>query len=97
MAQIEVGEKAKDGIPTIVGHLEFEDSIYSKKTVSVEVKLKPHTFKSGKTGFMIYSGRVAVDADSNLNYRLFNGMLGVYDPTKKYLPREDTPTTEDKE
>ena len=90
MAQIEVGEKAKDGIPTIVGHLEFEDSIYSKKTVSVEVKLKPHIFKSGKTGFMIYSDRVAVDADSNLNYRLFNGMLGVYDPTKEYTPREDT-------
>ena len=77
MAQIEVGATST-GLPTIVGHLEFLDS-YTGKTVSVEVKLRQTIFSSGKTGYMLYSGRVAKEPESNIEFRLFNGMLGVYD------------------
>ena len=83
MAQIEVGS-AKAGKKSIIAHLTFTDEEYTGKTVSVEVKLQKHTYNSGKTGYKMYSGRVAVDPETNLNFRLFNGMLGVYDPKKDY-------------
>ncbi len=83
MAQIEVGATST-GLPTITGHLEFLDD-YTGKTVSVEVKLRQTIFSSGKTGYLMYSGRVAKEPESNIEFRLFNGMIGVYDaqnPTK---------------
>ena len=89
MAQIEVGKQA-DKLPTIIGHLEFADKEWNDgKTVSVEIKMRRHTFKSGKTGYMLYSGRIATDPSNNLQYRLFNGQLGVYDAEKTYTPRVD--------
>ncbi len=77
MAQIEVGATST-ALPSITGHLEFLDA-YTGKTVSVEVKLRQNIFSSGKTGYLMYSGRVAKDPETNIEFRLFNGMLGVYD------------------
>lgn len=90
MAQIEVGkDKAKSDIPTITGHIEFAD-LYTGKTVSMPINMRKHVFKSGKTGYMLFSGKVPTDPDTGYSFRLFNGMIGVYDKTKEYTPLETT-------